>query len=193
MKFEIKHRWSGAVLFSLETDRLKLCVEAAVKSGAHLRGADLEAQDLGSADLRGADLRDADLSDADLGDADLSDAYLRGADLRAAYLGSAHLRGADLRGAKLRTQDDQELTCVDNRPLLMLGPLGSRADTLYAWLTDRGVYVRAGCFFDTLEKFAAAVIQTHGDGVHAQEYRAAVAMIEAHARLWKPAAQEDKS
>ena len=125
---------------------------------------------------------------ADLSSADLGSAYLRGA-----YLGSAHLRGADLRGAKLRTQDDQELTCVDNRPLLMLGPLGSRADTLYAWLTDRGVYVRAGCFFDTLEKFAAAVIQTHGDGVHAQEYRAAVAMIEAHARLWKPAAQEDKS
>ena len=33
MKFEIKHRFSGEVLFSLETDSPKLCVEAAVKAG----------------------------------------------------------------------------------------------------------------------------------------------------------------
>ena len=40
-KFEIKSRWNGDVLFSLETKSLKLCIEAAVKSGADLRGADL--------------------------------------------------------------------------------------------------------------------------------------------------------
>ena len=75
MKFEIKSRYSGAVLFALETESLKLCVEAAIKQGADLRGAD----------LRGADLRGADLQGA----------YLRGADLQGAYL-----RGADLRGAQ---------------------------------------------------------------------------------------------
>ena len=47
MLFKIKHRFSGSVLFSLETESLKLCVEAAVKDGADLRGAN----------LRGADLR----------------------------------------------------------------------------------------------------------------------------------------
>ena len=73
MLFEIKNRFSSSVLFSLETESLKLCVEAAVKIKADLRGAD----------LRGADLRDADLRDADLGGADL-----RGADLRGAYLRS---------------------------------------------------------------------------------------------------------
>ena len=41
MKFEIKSRFSGAVLFSLETESIKLCVEAAVKSRADLRGANL--------------------------------------------------------------------------------------------------------------------------------------------------------
>jgi hypothetical protein len=30
MLFEIKSRWSGEVIFKLETDSLKLCVEAAV-------------------------------------------------------------------------------------------------------------------------------------------------------------------
>ena len=43
MKFEIKSRFDASVLFSLETDSFKLCVEAAVKSRANLYGADLEA------------------------------------------------------------------------------------------------------------------------------------------------------
>ena len=85
MKFEIKHRFTGAVLFSLETDSLKLCVEAAVKSGANLRG---------------ADLRDAYLSGAYLSGAYLRDAYLRGAYLSGAYLSGADLRGANLSDAK---------------------------------------------------------------------------------------------
>ena len=59
MKIEIKSRWTGSVLFSLETEILKLCLEAAVKQGADLRGADLQGADLRGADLRGADLRGA--------------------------------------------------------------------------------------------------------------------------------------
>lgn len=47
MTIEIKHRYTGAVLFTVEADTL---------SGANLSGAD----------LRGADLRGADLSGADL-------------------------------------------------------------------------------------------------------------------------------
>ena len=56
MKFEIKSRWSGEVCFSLETESLKLCVEAAVKSGANLSGADLSGADLSRADLYRANL-----------------------------------------------------------------------------------------------------------------------------------------
>jgi len=121
VKIEIKHRFTGAVLFSLETESLKLCVEAAVKSEAYLRGAYLGGANLRDANLRGADLGDADLRDANLrgadlvgadlgganlvganlGDAYLGDAYLRGADLGGANLGGANLRDADLRGADL--------------------------------------------------------------------------------------------
>ena len=95
MKFEIKHRFTSAILFALETDSLKLCVEASVKKGA----------DLGGADLRGADLRGADLRGAHLEGADLRGAHLEGADLRGAHLRGAHLEGADLRGAHLRGAD----------------------------------------------------------------------------------------
>jgi len=64
MKFEIKHRYTSAILFTAETKSLKLAVELGVKSGAYL----------GGADLRGADLEGAYLGDAYLGDADLRDA-----------------------------------------------------------------------------------------------------------------------
>ena len=54
MKIEIKSRWSGSVLFSLETDSMRLCLEAAAKSGANLYGADLRGANLRGADLYGA-------------------------------------------------------------------------------------------------------------------------------------------
>ena len=41
MKFEIKHRWNGEILFKIETDSWKLAVEAAIKAKADLRSADL--------------------------------------------------------------------------------------------------------------------------------------------------------
>ena len=99
MKFEIKSRWDASVLFSLETDSLKLCIEAAVKSRAHLENANLGSADLRganlvSANLRGAHLRGAHLGNANLVSADLRGANLGGADLRGANLGSAHLGGA---------------------------------------------------------------------------------------------------
>jgi len=72
MTYQIKHRFTGAVLFE--------------HSDANLSDANLS-----DADLRGADLRGANLSDANL-----SGAYLRGADLS-----GADLRRADLSGASI--------------------------------------------------------------------------------------------
>ena len=94
-KFEIKHRYSGAVLYSLETKSIKLCVEAALKSEANLSEADLS-----WADLKGANLKEADLSWADLSWADLSGADLSEANLKGAYLNGADLSEANLNGAK---------------------------------------------------------------------------------------------
>ena len=147
MPIEIKHRFSGAVLYSAGGESLRDAVVAAVKSSADLRGADLR-----GADLRGADLRDA-----------------------------------DLRGAGLSRADDNRLTLTGDRPFLSIGPIGSEHGDLNAYLTDYGVYVRRGCFFGSIDEFRAAVDRKHGGGDHAREYRAAIALIEAHAAIWSPA------
>ena len=95
---------------------------------------------------------------------------------------------ADLSSADLRSADGKQLALIGRRPLLTIGPIGSRCDYLTAYLTDAGVYVRAGCFFDTIEAFRAAVVAEHADNNHGREYMAAIAMIEAHAAIWSSAA-----
>jgi len=169
MIFEIKSRWDRSVLFSFECGSLKLCVEEAVMRGADLGGAYLRGVNLHSADLRGAYLRGVNLHSADLGGADL-----RGSDLRGVNLHSADLRGADLRGADLGEK---------GKPLLngyfTAGPLGSRNDNLQAFHTDKGIWIMAGCFFDSIEAFRAAVIKTHGeDSKHGKLYLNVANLIE---------------
>ena len=96
----------------------------------------------------------------------------------------ANLRGANLYGANLYGADGKKITLVGKRPYLQLGPFGSRCDSLKVFLTDAGVYVCAGCFWNTLDAFKAAVAETHPNGVHAEEYAAAIAQIEVHAKHW---------
>ena len=81
MKIEIKHRFSGEVLFSCKAGSMKLAVKAAIEAGADLTGADLTGANLSWADLTGANLSRADLTGANLSWADLSRANLTGADL----------------------------------------------------------------------------------------------------------------
>ena len=117
MKFEIKNKWTGVILFSMETDSFRTCVEAA-RAGlgyadlgyVNLSFADLGGAKLTGAKLTGANLKAANLRGADLGGANLKAANLRGVDLRYANLSHAHLKGANLRGANLT---DANLTGAD--------------------------------------------------------------------------------
>ena len=144
-------------------------------------------QNLIDANLIDANLIDADLSDADLRGAYLSDADLRGADLRDANLSDADLRGAYLSGANLSGAKVCRLTLAGARPFMAIGPIGSESRTVFAWLTESGLRIQAGCFFGTRDEFTARLAKTHGDNEHAQEYTAALVLIDAHARLWAPA------
>ena len=117
MKIDIKARWTGAVLFSLdvEINSVRITLEAAVKARAYLADADLADAYLADAyladaNLSGANLADANLSGANLTDANLADAYLSGAnlagaDLAGAYLADANLADAYLSGANLAGAD----------------------------------------------------------------------------------------
>ena len=106
----------------------------------------------------------------------LSDADLSGADLRGADLSGAYLRDADIGGKKL----------IGRRPIIQIGPIGSESRYFIAYLTDAGLMLKAGCFFGTRDEFLAKLEDTHGDNEHAEEYRAALLLIDAHARIWTP-------
>ena len=73
MIYEIKHRYTRAVIFSRDCNLLRECVEAAVQEGADLTLADLAGADLHGAYLAGADLHGAYLAHADLTRVDLID------------------------------------------------------------------------------------------------------------------------
>src|SRR5690348_13518891 len=72
MKFEIKNRWSGEVMFVTELEASLEALSVSVQLGAAIK----------KAVSTGAALRGADLTGADLRGADLTGAYLRGAYLR---------------------------------------------------------------------------------------------------------------
>ena len=166
IKIEIKSIL-GSVLFEYEKENnsVKDTLIEAVKRGADLYGADLRGADLRGANLRGADLRGADLRGADLRGADLYGANLRGADLRGADLRGANLRGADLgEWGKLQKSSD----------ILIVGVIGSRNDYTAMFHTDKGVFVRCGCFRGTLEEFESKVKETHRGTKHEKNYLALI-------------------
>jgi hypothetical protein len=182
MKIEIKSRFSLQILFSheCEDNSVAITLAAAINAKANLYGADLYGADLYGADLYGADLYGANLYGADLRSANLRSANLYGANLYGADLYGANLYGANLYGADLG--ESGKLT--GDRPFFQVGPIGSRQDVLAAFLTEKGVFLRAGCFFGTVEEFKGKLQDEHGDNAHAVEYRAALVLIEAHYTAW---------
>ncbi len=170
MNIQIKSRFTAAVLFEhdCEGNSIRFTLELAIKSGANLSGANLSGAYLIGADLIGAYLIGADLSGADLSDADLS-----GADLSDANLSGAYLKNKE----KL----------VGKRPIFQIGPIGSRCAYFVAYVTDKGLRFDAGCQHQiTREVFEERLTELHGENDHAKEYRAALALIDAHAEIWTP-------
>jgi hypothetical protein len=93
IKFQIKNRWTGDVLFEYESESQSEVILKAIENGANLSGADLSNANLSGADLSGANLSNANLRGANLIGADLSDANLSYANLSGANLSDADLRG----------------------------------------------------------------------------------------------------
>ena len=173
IKIEIKSWYDGKILFSHEAkdNTIKLTVEAAVKAKVSLAYANLRSAVLSSADLSYAVLSSADLRSAVLSSADLSYAVLSYAVLSYAVLSYATL----VNGEKISKCE---------RPVFAIGGIGSWARILTAFHTDKGIRLSTGCFFGSVEQFKEKLKATHADNVHAEEYLAALAMIELHFKLW---------
>ena len=176
---KIVSRWdSSNVLFEHPT------TEERQASGLAMRDA-LEAACKARANLARANLAGANLDGAYLAGANLARANLDGANLDGANLAGAYLAGANLARA-----DGEKLTLVGKRPVLQIGPIGSRCALLSMYLTDAGPMVRAGCFWGSLDDFEGKCEQTHGDNEHGREYGFAALLMRAHAELWAPATGE---
>ena len=90
----------------------------------------------------------------------LVEAVKRGADLCGANLGGADL---DCWG-KLQSTSD----------ILIVGLIGSRNDNTTIFHTDKGIFVKCGCFKGTLEEFEAKVKETHQGNNHEKDYLALI-------------------
>ena len=163
---EIKDYYTDAVLYTHEP-----AIERAA-AGFALRDA-MEAASLAGVNLAGANLPRANLFRANLA----------GANLAGADLARANLAGADLAGAYLA----DGLLAVSKRPLLQIGPIGSRSAQLSIWLTEKCVYAQTGCFWGPLDDFEAEVRAKYAsDSTHGHEYAAAIALARSHAQHWTP-------
>ncbi len=97
-------------------------------------------------------------------------AYLRGANLGGAYLGDAKVGAGD-----------DEAALAGSRPIVQIGPIGSRNDWLTVfWCGDAGVRISAGCQQQITEAyFLERLADAHGEGeqanIHAQHYIEALA------------------
>jgi hypothetical protein len=131
---QIKHRYSGKVLYECEAANVRICIESALKAGANLSGSDLS-----GSNLRGSDLSGSDLS-------------------------WSNLRGSNLSGSDLRLE------------VIQFSGIGSmRRMTTYI---PRFNEVHCGCFFGTIEQFAAQIYDTHhASPRHLNAYRAALTFL----------------
>lgn len=157
MPIEIKHRYTGAVLHTVDADTL---IRASL-GGADLTGANLTGAYLRGADLSGAHLRGANLGGANLGGADLDGAYLNGADLGGAYLNGADLSGADLSGATIGGDKLSHL-------LARAARLDGHEFFLFA-LQEGSPKIKASCRWMTIDDYRDHVARMYPDTDKAKE------------------------
>ena len=201
LKIQITARFTGLVLFEHEAENntMKLTLEAAISARANLAGANLACANLAGAYLAGAYLAGAYLAGAYLDGANLARANLACANLAGANLAGAYLAGANLAGANLACANLAGANLADkselqgDRPILQIGPIGSRCAYFVAYLTNNGLRLHAGCFFGTRDEFEKKLQDEHDNNDHAKEYRAALAMIDAHAEIWTPKLEEKEA
>ena len=161
----IKHRYTGAVLFTHETTderqasglAMRDALEAAVSARANLSGADLSWADLSGANLSWADLSGANLSVADLSWADLYGAKWRdGITLTRAplqlfglaytvHILDAHMQiGCELHAlSEWREFDDARIVAMDGKTALKFWRAHKAALLALAESDGRGVVATA--------------------------------------------------
>ena len=167
MKFEIKHRLTGAVLFETEATTMRLAVEKAVAAQVSLAHANLAHANLFGANLARANLAHSDLTYASLTYADLTRADLAYADLTRADLTRANLAYANLTGANLACAN---LIDVKNDFIKKITKAKSEAAGLYRAILDGRIdgscyEGECACFVGTIANVRGVYYKKLGDEI----------------------------
>lgn len=87
--------------------------------------------------------------------------------------------GADLSGADLGEFGKIQST----ESVLTVGNIDSRNGTTIIFHTDKGIYVKCGCFRGSLDEFVVKVKETHQGNKHERDYLALVEFVKIRFRL----------
>ena len=101
--------------------------------------------------------------------------------IRRAIKEKANLGGADLGGANLKGAGK----LIGERPILIIGNVGSDNSYLQAYNTDKGIFMKRGCFFGSLKEFKNAVEEKHSGTVYYNEYQNVMNFLENHFKKWE--------
>lgn len=85
---------------------------------------------------------------------------------------NARIYGHATVSGKAVIQKEAEIT--QERDYFTMGPIGSRCRTTTFYRTANGIYVACGCFNDSIEEFAKAVVVRHKESQHARDYQKAI-------------------
>jgi uncharacterized protein YjbI with pentapeptide repeats len=149
VSYQIKHRYTGAVLFECELPadlesglHARHALEKATAARANLAGANLAGANLAGANLAGTNLARANLEGANRDGANLDGAYLARANLAGANLDGANLAGANLDGANLDGAIWRPGVVLKERPIQLYG---------LTWPTTiLDAHMQIGCQFHSL-------------------------------------------
>lgn len=152
---------------------------------------DLRRIDLSYQNLSGAIFSGCNLHDADLGYCDLSYANFTGCDITGASFRNSNLHFTDFNGAFImdgNSDPERKLVLTGNGEdsVLSVPNVGTRNDTLMAYHTSQGIFIRTGCFMGTVKEFAARVEDRHRDNSYClKEYAAALKLLKVKMSVWK--------
>jgi uncharacterized protein YjbI with pentapeptide repeats len=166
-------------------------LDGAYLAGAYLAGANLAGANLDGASLAGAYLAGANLAGANLAGAYLARAYLDGAYLDGAYLARANLARAYLDGAYLDGAYLAGAALAGGSKITRLIARATRSDgyEFFAWDTDQGVMIKAGCRLMSPEQYRAHIAAEYPDTDKARETADILDFIAARCRALRIEAQ----
>lgn len=207
MKMEINNYYTKEVIFKddLITSSKEL-LEKAVKEKVPLVCADLRNLSLPNAILREGDFRYAKFDGSDCKGANFSEADLIGADLSNSCQSSTNYTAANISYSELWCVNFRHSNWTDiknegirvkatklsnvflgekygkiikcNIPFIQISPVGMYQDCLQAYRTDKGMFIKLGKFFDSVEKFEEQLKIMKQDKKDVVEYQEIIKMLQ---------------